>query len=145
MAKNPQNQLSVLIPDRSFLTSIGDVTLKPFKFKQFKTALAIIEKYLKIILGDQEVTTSSIMESLLEKAEDDYTVLDDIASLLGLVSSKQTSDLEELGYDEIFALLTEVVEQNMDFFGRIGKKINPPVSPTEEPSNQTTGESELAA
>lgn len=146
MAKNPQNQLSVLIPDRSFLTSIGDVTLKPFKFKQFKTALAIIEKYLKIILGSEDVTTASIMESLLEKAEDDYTVLEDIASLLGLVSSKETSDLGELGYDEIFALLTEVVEQNMDFFGQIGKKINPPVEPTDkEASNQTTGESELAA
>jgi hypothetical protein len=142
MTKN--NQLSVLIPDRSFDTSIGAVTLKPFKFKQFKTALAIIEKYLKIILGKEDVTSGDIIESLLEKAEDDYTVLSDIAQLLGLVSSKETTELEELGYDEIFALLTEVVEQNMDFFGRIGNKISPQTEVTEN-ELATTGELESPA
>lgn len=139
-----KNQLSVLIPDRSFDTSIGDLVLKPFKFKQFKEALEIIEKYLKVILGGEDVTTGSIVSFLLEKSEEDYSVLVDIVKLLSLVSGKEFEEIDELTYDEVFALLSEVIDQNMDFFSRIGKKINP--GPVAEPNGETpevtTGESE---
>nr|QNL31681.1 MAG: hypothetical protein [Bacteriophage sp.] len=139
-----KNQLSVLIPDRSFDTSIGDLVLKPFKFKQFKEALEIIEKYLKVILGGEDVTTGSIVSFLLEKSEEDYSVLVDIVKLLSLVSGKESEEIDELTYDEVFALLSEVIDQNMDFFSRIGKKINPgPVAkPNGETPEVTTGESE---
>ena len=140
-----KNQLSVLIPNRSFDTSIGAVVLKPFKFKQFQTALEIIEKYLKVILGGEEVTTGSIVNFLLEKSEEDYAVLEDIANLLNLVSGKEPEQIEDLSYDEVFALLTEVIDQNMDFFSRIGKKIGQKQEPQEESPNvaqETTGASE---
>ena len=139
-----KNQLSVLIPDRSFDTSIGDLVLKPFKFKQFNTALEIIQKYVQFILGGEDVTTGSIVSFLLEKSEEDYSVLVDIVKLLSLVSGKESEEIEELTYDEVFALLSEVIDQNMDFFSRIGKKINPgPVAePNKETPEVTTGESE---
>ena len=139
-----KNQLSVLIPDRSFDTSIGDLVLKPFKFKQFNTALEIIQKYVQFILGGEDVTTGSIVSFLLEKSEEDYSVLVDIVKLLSLVSGKESEEIDELTYDEVFALLSEVIDQNKDFFSRIGKKINP--GPAAEPNGETpevtTGESE---
>lgn len=139
-----KNQLSVLIPDRSFDTSIGDLVLKPFKFKQFNTALEIIQKYVQFILGGEDVTTGSIVSFLLEKSEEDYSVLVDIVKLLSLVSGKESEEIDELTYDEVFALLSEVIDQNKDFFSRIGKKINPgPVGePSKETPEVTTGESE---
>lgn len=139
-----KNQLSVLIPDRSFNTSIGDLVLKPFKFKQFNTALEIIQKYVEFILGGEDVTTGSIINFLLEKSEGDYSVLVDIVKLLSLVSGKESEEIDELTYDEVFALLSEIIDQNKDFFSQIGKKINP--GPAAEPNGETpkvtTGESE---
>ena len=158
MASNKKSQLSVLIPNRVFQVSIGEIELKPFKFKQFQIALEIIEKYIKaILIGDvsdekdeeKTITTASIINFLLEKSEndeDDYVVLDDIAYLLKLVSGKDVEQIQELTYDEVFALLTEIIDQNIDFFSRIGKKINPQKEQPEEPLNvakaETTGELE---
>ena len=156
-----KNQLSVLIPDRSFNTSIGDLVLKPFKFKQFQIALEIIQKYVQFILGGKDkgnseedkgnseedkgvLTTGDIINFLLEKSEEDYLVLVDIVKLLSLVSGKESQEIDELTYDEVFALLSEVIDQNMDFFSRIGKKINPGAvaEPNKETPEVTTGESE---
>lgn len=162
-----KNQLSVLIPDRSFDTSIGELVLKPFKFKEFQIALEIIEKYIKAIFigempdsaksdkSDQEedeektvITTASIINFLLEKSDsddDNYAVLEDIAYLLKLVSGKDVEQIEDLTYDEVFALLTEMIDQNKRFFSEIGKKINPSPAPNSngEIPEVTTGESEL--
>ena len=163
-----KNQLSVLIPDRTFDTSIGDLVLKPFKFKQFQIALEIIQKYVQFILGGKDkgnseedkgnseedkgnseedkgvLTTGDIINFLLEKSEEDYLVLVDIVKLLSLVSGKESQEIDELTYDEVFALLSEVIDQNMDFFSRIGKKINPGAvaEPNKETPEVTTGESE---
>lgn len=151
-----KNQLSVLIPNRVFQVSIGEIELKPFKFKQFQVALEIIEKYIKAILvGDmsdsaQEVdeekaiTTSSIITFLLKKSDEDYVVLEDIAYLLKLVSGKDVEQIEELTYDEVFGLLTEVIDQNMDFFSRIGKKISLQKEQPEEPLNVAKAEKSLS-
>lgn len=156
-----KNQLSVLIPNRTFDTSIGDLVLKPFKFKQFQIALEIIQKYVQFILGGKDkgnseedkgnseedkgvLTTGDIINFLLEKSEEDYLVLVDIVKLLSLVSGKESQEIDELTYDEVFALLSEVIDQNMDFFSRIGKKINPGAvaEPNKETPEVTTGESE---
>jgi len=67
-----KNQLSVLIPDRSFDTSIGDLVLKPFKFKQFNTALEIIQKYVQFILGGEDKSNS---EEDKGNSEEDKAVL----------------------------------------------------------------------
>jgi len=148
------NQLSVLIPNRSFDTSIGNLVLKPFKFKQFKEALEIIEKYVQFILGGEDIgnseedkavlTTGAIVNFLLEKSENNYSVLIDIVKLLSLVSGKKSEEIDELTYDEVFALLSEVIDQNKDFFSRIGKEINPGLvaEPNGETPEATTGESE---
>ena len=161
MAANKKSQLSVLIPNRVFQVSIGEIELKPFKFSQFQIALNIIEKYIKaILIGDmpdsaksnqeedeeKTITTASIINFLLEKSDDDYVVLEDIAYLLKLVSGKDVEEIQELTYDEVFGLLTEVIDQNMDFFSRIGKKINPQKEQLEDSLNvakaETTGELE---
>lgn len=162
MAANKKSQLSVLIPNRVFQVSIGEIELRPFKFSQFQIALNIIEKYIKaILIGDmpdsaksnqeedeeKTITTASIINFLLEKSndDDDYVVLEDIAYLLKLVSGKNVEQIQELTYDEVFGLLTEVIDQNMDFFSRIGKKISPQKEQLEEPLNvakETTGELE---
>lgn len=161
MAANKKSQLSVLIPNRVFEVSIGEIELRPFKFSQFQIALEIIEKYIKaILIGDmpdsaksnqkedeeKTITTASIINFLLEKSDKDYVVLEDIVYLLKLVSGKDVEQIQELTYDEVFGLLTEVIDQNMDFFSRIGKKISPQKEQLEEPPNvatATTGELEL--
>lgn len=133
------SQLKVLIADRSFTTSAGEITLKPFKFMQFALVLALIEQYLKVF--SQYNSASQIVQELLGKSEDKYTILEDIVKLLGLVSNKETSFFEGLQYDEVISLLTEIIEMNIDFFSRIGQTLNPPRQETE---SSKIGESKLA-
>ena len=120
------NQLKVLIDSRSFSTSVGEIKLSSFKFKQFSTALEIIEPYVTIYSLDltPAETAAEIVQQLLCKVEDKYSILVNIAALLQLVSNWNSEQLSELDYDEIIALLVEVVDQNMDFFSRIGERLN---------------------
>ncbi len=115
------NQLKVLIPNRTFTTSQGAVTLAPFKFKQFKQILEIVEKYLTIFTTTE--TAGEIAKLLLAKSETDYTVLADISQLLKSVSP-ELEIIDDLQYDEVLALLIEIIDMNIDFFARMGKTLS---------------------
>jgi hypothetical protein len=133
------DKLKVLIPSQSYDTSIGKVTLAPFKFKQFPLALKLVERYSEIIFGEKteiiegqsvQVPKSGtdIAREIFAKSESDetYAVLSDIQEMLALVSggSLTDTDLDDLGYDEVVALLIEVIQMNLDFFSRIGKRLS---------------------
>jgi hypothetical protein len=135
------DKLKVLIPSQSYDTSIGKVTLAPFKFKQFPQALKLVERYSEIIFGEKteiieeqgvQVAVqvpkqgTDIAREIFAKSETDetYAVLSDIEEMLALVSGGTLTDLDDLGYDEVVALLIEVIQMNMDFFSRIGKRLN---------------------
>lgn len=137
-----KNELSVLIPNRSFTTSVGDITLKPFKFKQFGKALELVQRYFDLFTTFDGA--EAMAKALFEKVEGgDYEILDDIDLLIELVSGIKVSD-SDLAYDEVIGLLVEVIDMNLDFFSRISQKMNQ--NPQAE-SNESlkTGESELAA
>lgn len=131
------SQLAVLIPAKTFATSAGDITLKPFKFKQLNEALELVDKYMAI-LTNPDLDTAGIVDAFLQKQDDGYLVQDDIAKLITLVSG--VDDLDEYGYDEIIALFTEIIAMNMDFFTAIAKKLNPKAE-----AKAKTGESESDA
>lgn len=114
------SDLPVLIPNRQFKTSAGEVELRPFKFRDFNKALALIERYVGVFMVSQ--TAQEISEKLFAKAASDYEILSDIESLLGLVGTG--SPIEELQYDEVVALVVEVIDMNLDFFKSIGKRLN---------------------
>lgn len=134
-----KDQLSILIPDVSVALSVGEVTLKPFRFKHSKIALNLIKRYASILFDDVEdkdaegetfkraKTTAEIINEVLEEDKDNYPILTDIEALLGLASDALTPEkVGDLGYDDVFLLLAEIIQQNRDFFQRLMAKVNPP-------------------
>ncbi len=117
-------QLKVLINAVTLETSGGEITLKPFKFKDFDKALGLIEPYLKTLSGVS--TAAEVVEGLLAKSGDSYQVLTDLIALLTMVSGQPSDFFDDCGYDEVISLITEVVEMNLDFFFRLGTQLNNP-------------------
>lgn len=113
--------LAVLIADKSFNTSAGAIELRPFKFKDFNKALSIIERYVNVFMVAN--TAAEIAERLFAKAQDDYEVIADINNLLTLVMPTPVN-IDDLGFDEVLALVVEVIDMNLDFFKRIGERLN---------------------
>lgn len=113
--------LAVLIADKSFNTSAGTIELRPFKFRDFNKALNIIERYVNVFMVAN--TAAEIAERLFAKAQDDYEVIADINKLLTLVMPTPVS-IDDLGFDEVLALVVEVIDMNLDFFKRIGERLN---------------------
>lgn len=113
--------LPVLIPTRQFKTSAGEVELRPFKFKDFNKALSLIERYVGVFMVSQ--TAQEIAEKLFAKVQEgSYEILGDIEALLSLVGSGTA--IESLQYDEVVALVVEVIDMNLDFFKSIGERLN---------------------
>jgi hypothetical protein len=134
-----KDELSILIPGVDVPLSVGSVTLKPFRFKHSKIALGLIKRYASILFDDVEdkdadgevfkraKTTAEIINEVLEGEDDNYPVLNDVVALLGLAcDSLSPEKVDDLGYDDVFLLLAEIIGQNRDFFQRLTKKINPP-------------------
>jgi hypothetical protein len=153
-----KDNLSILIPDASVETSIGTFLLRPFRFKDSKTALGLIKHYASILFDDVEdkdadgetfkraKTTAEIINCVLEEEGEDYPVLEDIAKLLKLACNTLDPDkVGELGYDDVFLLLAEIIQQNRDFFQRLMNKINPPKEDKEAKPIQKTMVLESAA
>jgi hypothetical protein len=137
-----KKELLVLIPNRSFATSAGEIVLKPFKFKQFSQALEIVQRYFDLFSTYEGA--EAIAKALFEKVENgNFEILDDIDLLIDLVSGVKVSE-SDLAYDEVIGLLVEVIDMNMDFFSRISQKIAKTDEKATEPSLKT-GEDELAA
>ena len=115
--------LSVLIADRSFNTSAGAIELRPFKFKDFNKALSIIERYVNVFMVAN--TAAEIAERLFAKAQEDYEVIADIHKLLTLVMATPAPvSIDDLRFDEVLSLVVEVIDMNLDFFKRIGERLN---------------------
>lgn len=153
-----KDQLSILIPDVTVALSVGDVILKPFRFKHSKIALALIKRYAAILFDDVEdkdadgetfkraKTTAEIINEVLEEENTEYPVLSDIVTLLGLASESLTADkVDDLGYDDVFLLLAEIIQQNRDFFQRLMAKVNPPKESEKATTPAKTTELESAA
>ena len=113
--------LAVLIADKSFNTSAGAIELRPFKFRDFNKALSIIERYVNVFMVAN--SAAEIAERLFAKAQEDYEVIADINKLLTLVMSTPVS-IDDLGFDEVLSLVVEVIDMNLDFFKRIGERLN---------------------
>ena len=113
--------LAVLIADKSFNTSAGAIELCPFKFRDFNKALNIIERYVNVFMVAN--TAAEIADRLFAKAQEDYEVIADINKLLTLVMSTPVS-IDDLGFDEVLSLVVEVIDMNLDFFKRIGERLN---------------------
>jgi hypothetical protein len=118
------SELQVLIPDRTFKTSVGDVSLVPCQFKHFNRAFEIIERYVNVFMVAQ--TAEEIAGRLFAKVSENYEVLRDINSLLGMVivSTQENLDIEELRYDEVLGMVVEVIDMNLIFFKQIGQRLN---------------------
>jgi ABC-type antimicrobial peptide transport system permease subunit len=161
--------LTTLIPDQTFDTSAGKITLRPFPFRLTNQALDIISKYKTIFLAPKQITykdedgvdqttfaskdTVDIVDEILAKNDDNYSVLEDIAQLL-LISGKEdiSKIIPELGYQEVVYLLSIVVKLNQDFFGQIKSLFAPPeealgvsAQSNAEKPQAPTGETGLAA
>lgn len=152
-----KNELNILIPDVVVPLSVGTVTLKPFRFKHSKIALGLVKRYASILFDEVEdtdvngesfvraKTTAEIIEAVLEEDGEDYPVLTDIVALLNLACDALTAEkVDELGYDDVFLLLAEIIQQNRDFFQRLMQKVNPPKEKSTEEQSKTTA-SESAA
>ena len=113
--------LAVLIADKSFNTSAGAIELRPFKFRDFNKALNIIERYVNVFMVAN--TAAEIADRVFAKAQEDYEVIADINKLLTLVMSTPVS-IDDLGFDEVLSLVVEVIDMNLDFFKRIGERLN---------------------
>ena len=117
------SDLTVLIPTRVFNTSKGAIKLSPFWFKDFHNAITLVERYVQVFMVAN--TAAEIAERLFAKTQEDYKVIGDIKSLLGLVIESDTPiNIDELRFDEVLNLVVEVIDMNLDFFKRIGERLN---------------------
>lgn len=114
-------ELAVLIPNKTFNTSLGEMELCPFWFKDFNKAMEIIERYTNVFMVAN--TAAEIAERLFAKSQGNYEVIADIHKLLNLVMIKPV-DIDNLRFDEVLCLVTEVIDMNLDFFKRIGERLN---------------------
>jgi hypothetical protein len=138
-------ELSILIPTEIFkLRDEKVVSIDPFTFKQFPVALGILEKYFMAFSG--EITTDSIVVMVFDKINEDYSLLKDLCTLIKLCTKLEDADLDGIAYDEVFSIFTVIVRQNMDFFNRIGKTLNPQREEEKTSAQlEMTGDLKLAA
>ena len=113
--------LAVLIPNKTFNTSLGEMELCPFWSKDFNKAMEIIERYTNVFMVAN--TAAEIAERLFAKSQGNYEVIADIHKLLNLVMVKPV-EIDNLRFDEVLCLVTEVIDMNLDFFKRIGERLN---------------------
>lgn len=135
-----KDELKILIPNEEIETSIGTITLSPFKFKDFSKALALISKYLDTFLSAE--STYEIAQALLANAGEQ--TLADVSSLVTLCSGTPRDRLDNLTWDEVTQLLLVIVEQNIDFFYRMGGHLGETMKKRSLQS-QTDGAKTLAA
>jgi hypothetical protein len=122
-------------------------------------ALDIISKYKTIFLAPKQITykdedgveqtsfvakeTVDIVDEILAKNDDKFSVLEDITNLLVISSKEDIKEvIDELGYQEVVYLLSVVVKLNQDFFGQIKSLF---AQPEEEKPQALTGEIGSAA
>lgn len=129
------DELKILIPTEEIETSQGTLALRPFKFKDFPKALGLISKYVDTFLqADGAYAIASIL--LADSGEE---TLGDVGKLIELSSGKDRAFLDELSWDEVVQILVAIIEQNIDFFFRIGSNLGESIK-KRQAKNQTAGE-----
>jgi hypothetical protein len=135
-----KDELKILIPAEEVETSQGTVSLHPFKFKDFPKALGLVSKYLEAFMqADGAYAIASIL--LADSGEE---TLADVGKLISLSCGKDREWLDELTWDEVVQILVVIVQQNIDFFYRIGANLGETLK-KRQPENQTAGEKTSAA
>lgn len=132
-----RDELKILIPAEEVETSAGVVTLRPFKFKDFPKALGLVSKYLDAFMGaDGAYAIASIL--LADQGEE---TLGDVGKLIELSSGKDRAYLDELSWDEVVQILVVIIQQNIDFFFRIGGSLGETINKKrlKEQAHQTDG------
>ena len=132
-------ELKILIPDEELETSAGKITLRPFKFKDFSKALELVSKYLDVFMGAE--SAFAIAQVMLSNAGEQ--TLTDVSFLIKLCTSVERDFIDNLSWDEVFQILVVIVEQNMDFFYRLGDRMSEKVKSRQKVG--TDGEKPSAA
>lgn len=114
------SELETLHPEQEIKTSQGLVELKPFKYKDFKKVLALVNKYFEVFANSENA--GAIVQALMSNAGED--TVNDLNQLIYYASGKESEFLEELSWNEVANILVCVVEQNIDFFFQIGDRLN---------------------
>lgn len=127
------SDLNILIPAQTVETSAGSITLKPFKFRDFQTALTVVSKYVDLIATAE--SSGDMVRRILSSGGSE--TLGDVATLIKLTSGKDPEFLDDLSWDEVFGLLLTIVEQNLDFFFRAGERLGSLGKKAETPNQQT--------
>jgi hypothetical protein len=109
------SQLNVLFPDRKLSLAAGEVTVRPFPFKHWAKAAAIIAKYA----GQFQMDEGKFMQNLSQFVTQGG---DDVVEVMLLSIDRDRAFVDNLSGEDGFSLLTEVLEVNADFFT---KKILP--------------------
>lgn len=130
-----RDDLKILIPAEDVETSAGTVTLRPFKFKDFPKALGLVSKYLDAFMGADGAY--AIAQILL--ADSGEEALGDVGKLISLCCGKEHEFLDELTWDEVVQILVVIIQQNIDFFFRIGGSLGESIRKRQAES-QTAGE-----
>ena len=131
-----KTDLTTLIPDQTFNTSVGEIVIRPFLFNDTNRAIDIISKYTTIFFTPKKESyldeegveqtafvakeTGDIVQEILQKGEDNnYSVLEDVSNLLELSSKDISRVIGKLTYPEVIYLLSVIVKLNQDFFTQI--------------------------
>jgi len=104
---SPDQELQVLFP----AIGINGITVKPFKFKDFRSVLGIAKKYIEIFSTLKDST--AVIMTMLDRGED---ALDDLAKLANLATGLSLEEIGELEGDKAMDLFFAVFEINSDFF-----------------------------
>lgn len=122
------SQLTVLVPAKTFKTSVGDVKIGPIKIltDEGAEAIAIIDRYFKV-LGDETANQDNftLLSAILGCGENKAAIAGDMLHILHVCSGVEKEKLQELGHDEVLSLMAEVLKQNMDFFPKLMAIVQP--------------------
>ena len=105
------DDLAILFPERTLVLGEEIVTVKPFKFGQFKAVLEIVNRYLEVFAQDPETWVLALLELGNE-------AVDDLATLALFCVDRDRTWLDQLEGDLALDLFFKMFEVNMDFFVR---------------------------
>ncbi|MBT9158858.1 MAG: hypothetical protein DDT26_00106 [Dehalococcoidia bacterium] len=114
------DDLDVLLPEQEVRVS-GDrlVRVFPFKWRDTKRALAIVERYLTVL--QSAATGGEVAKALLAKGGEQTQ--QDVQTLITLTTGKNSDFIDELSFLDVLNLLSTAVELNLSFFFRVGDRL----------------------
>lgn len=104
----PEKELKILFPEREFKSSLGEISVSPFKFGQFPKVLEVVNKYSDVFSNGGD-----LVSGLMAKGTE---ALNDLALLFFFCTVKDRDWLDQMSGDEALDLIFKVFEVNADFF-----------------------------